>query len=71
MIHNFNEKYLRWSNPIRKNTVLIQSKDSVFTSVETFNQKKINLYSVDFLNKNKLEKSIFSYIFIQNQDDHM
>ena len=71
MIHNnFNEKYLRWSNSTLKNTVLIESKNSVFTSVEKFNQKKINLYSVDFLNKNKLEKSIFSYIFIQNQDGH-
>ena len=71
LIHNnFNEKYLRWSNSTLKNTVLIESKNSVFTSVEKFNQKKINLYSVDFLNKNKLEKSIFSYIFIQNQDGH-
>ena len=41
VIHNnFNEKYLRWSNSTLKNTVLIESKDSVFTSVETFNQKK-------------------------------
>ena len=71
VIHNnFDEKYLKWSNSTHKNKVLIQSKDSIFTSVETLNQKNINLHSVDFLNKNKLEKSIFSYIFIQNQDDH-
>ena len=70
VIHNdFDEKYSRWSNSTRKNTVLIESKDSVFTSVETLTQKKVKLHSVDFLNKNKLEKSIFSYIFIQNQDN--
>ena len=70
VIHNnFDEKYLKWTSSTYKNKVLVQSKDSLFTSVETFNQKKINLYSIDFLNKNKLEKSIFSYVFIQNQDN--
>ena len=71
VMHNyFDEKFLRWNSSTLKNTVLIQSKDSVFTSVETFNQKKINLHSVDFLNKNKLEKSIFSYVFIQDHDNN-
>ena len=56
VIHNnFDEKYLKWSRSTHKNKVLIQSKDSIFTSVETLNQKKINLHSVDFLDKKKLK----------------
>jgi hypothetical protein len=38
--------------------------------VEKFDHKNFNLYSIDFLNANKIEKSIFSYIFIQNHDSN-
>lgn len=68
--NNFDEKNSRWSSSIQKNNVLIQSAHGLFTNVSTFNNKQFNLYSIDFFNKNRSEKSIFSYIFIQNHENN-